>query len=278
MPPKPAKTKRQAGTKPPPRKRPAAVLVQANEPLQAEMAEGQQSEAAWQQSQLVLREQREELQALTEKLLAAQDEERRRIARDLHDDFSQRLAALVLDIAAIEQQPPVLPELIPPALAPVREQLERLSDDLHNLAYHLHPSLLQHAGLQAALEDHIRKVTERTGLRVVLKVKDVPGAIPLDWSTCLFRVLQESLQNVVKHANATDAVVKLSGSSKGIGLSVADNGKGFDASDKSAHQKGLGLISMQERLRLLNGFLRVHSRPADGTKVCAWIPLKAGGS
>jgi signal transduction histidine kinase len=276
--PKPAKTNRQAGAKPPPQKRPATVLVQANERLQAEVAERKQTEAALRQSRLVLRKQREELQALTEKLLVAQDEERRRIARDLHDDFSQRLAALVLDIAALEQQPPILPELIPPALAPVRERLERLSDDLHNLAYHLHPSLLQHAGLEAALDDHIRKVTDRTGLQIVLKVKDIPGAIPLDWSTCLFRVFQESLQNVVKHANATNVTVKLSGSSRGVGLSVADNGKGFDASDKSAHQKGLGLISMQERLRLLNGFLRVHSRPADGTKVCAWIPFKAGNS
>jgi signal transduction histidine kinase len=271
--PKPAKTNRQAGAKPLSQKQPAMVLVQVNEPLQAEVAERKQTEAALRQSRLVLRKQREELQALTEKLLVAQDEERRRIARDLHDDFSQRLAALVLDIAALERQPPILPELIPPALAPVRERLERLSDDLHNLAYHLHPSLLQHAGLEAALEDHIRKVTDRTGLQIVLKVKDIPGAIPLDWSTCLFRVFQESLQNVVKHANATKVMVKLSGSSRGVGLSVADNGKGFDASDKSAHQKGLGLISMQERLRLLNGFLRVHSRPADGTKVCAWIPF-----
>jgi signal transduction histidine kinase len=106
-----------------------------------------------------------------------------------------------------------------------------------------------------------------------LKAKHVPSSLPLDHSTCLFRVLQESLQNVVRHACATEAVVNLSGSSKGVGLSVTDNGKGFDASDKSAHQKGLGLTSMQERLRLLDGFFRVHSKPAEGTKICAWIPV-----
>lgn len=211
---------------------------------------------------------------MTSKLFTAQDTERQRIARELHDDFSQRLAALVLDVASLEQRPPVLPELIPAALEPVREQLEQLSVDIHNLAYKLHPSLLEHAGLQPAIEDHIHKVTERTGLRIILKVKDVPGAIPLDWSTCLFRVLQESLQNVVKHADATEVLVRLSGSSKGIGLSVTDNGKGFDVDDKSARQKGLGLISMQERLRLLAGFLRVHSILRDGTKICAWIPSK----
>lgn len=231
-----------------------------------------QAEEALHQNQLELHSYQTQLEELTSKLLTAQDNERKRIARDLHDDFSQRLAVLVLDVAALEQRPPLLPELIAKSLEPVREQLEQLSDDIHKLAYTLHPTLLEHAGLQPAVEDHIHKMTERTGLHIVLKANDVPAAIRLEWSTCLFRVLQESLQNVVKHANATEVLVKLSGSSKGIGLSVADNGKGFDMRDMGAHQKGLGLISMQERLRLLNGFLRVHSRPADGTKVCAWIP------
>lgn len=215
-----------------------------------------------------------QLHDLTAKLIKAQEDERQRIARELHDDVSQRLAALVFDVASLEQHPPLLPELIGKALEPVREHLERLSDDLHNLAYKLHPSLLEHAGLQPAIEDQIREVTKRTGLSVSLKVNHVPGSLSLDHSTCLFRVLQESLQNVVKHACATEATVKLSGSSKGLGLSVTDNGRGFDASDKCAHHQGLGLTSMQERLRLLNGFLRVHSRPADGTKICAWIPVK----
>jgi PAS domain S-box-containing protein len=218
--------------------------------------------------------QQKQLHDLTAKLIKAQEDERQRIARELHDDVSQRLAALVLDVASLERHPPLLPELIGKSLEPVREQLEQLSDDLHNLAYKLHPSLLQHAGLQPAVEDHIREVTKRTGLSVSLKVHRMSGSLSLDHSTCLFRVLQESLQNVAKHACATEATVKLSGSSKGVGLSVTDNGKGFDASDKSAHHKGLGLTSMRQRLRLLNGFLRVHSRPAEGTKICAWVPVK----
>lgn len=218
--------------------------------------------------------QQKQLHDLTAKLIKAQEDERQRIARELHDDVSQRLAALVLDVASLERQPPLLPELIGKSLEPVREQLEQLSDDLHNLAYKLHPSLLEHAGLQPAIEDQIREVTRRTGIPVSLKVNHVPGSLSLDHSTCLFRVLQESLQNVAKHACATEATVKLSGSSKGVGLSVTDNGKGFDASDKSAHHKGLGLTSMQQRLRLLNGFLRVHSRPTEGTKICAWVPVK----
>jgi len=231
-------------------------------------------EQTLQQNQLELQQHRMELQDLASKLIKTQEDERQRISRELHDDVGQRLAALVFDVVSLEQQPPLLPESIGKALEPVREQLERLSDDLHNLAYKLHPSLLEHAGLQPAIEDQIRDVTKRTGLSVSLKVNHVPGSLPLDHSTCLFRVLQESLQNVVRHAYATEAVVKLQGSSKGVALSVRDNGKGFDASDKSAHHNGLGLTSMQERLRLLNGFLHVHSRPADGTTVCAWIPVK----
>ncbi|MBL8073489.1 MAG: hypothetical protein JNL29_03905, partial [Nitrospira sp.] len=124
------------------------------------------------------------------------------------------------------------------------------------------------------IEDYLHKAIERTGLPITLRVKDVPSSIPLDWSICLFRVLQESLQNVAKHAGATKVQVRLSGSSKGIGLSVIDNGKGFDAGSKDGHQKGLGVTSMQERLRLLNGFLNIHSRPVEGTKICAWIPFQ----
>jgi signal transduction histidine kinase len=156
----------------------------------------------------------------------------------------------------------------------VLEELTQLSGDLRQLAHRLHPSLLKHAGLRAALEEQIHQAMRRTGLHITLKIRSVSDSLPLDLATCLFRVFQESLQNVAKHANATEVLVKLSGSSKGIGLSVMDNGTGFDFHDKSSHEKGLGLTSMKERLRLLNGFLNIHSRPADGTKVCAWIPFQ----
>jgi PAS domain S-box-containing protein len=242
--------------------------------LGVEITDRKRAEEELRRSRDELHTHRTQLQDMTTKLLAAQEHERRRVARELHDDVSQRLAALVIDVASLEQQPPVLPELVPQALEPIRQQLERLSDDVHNLAYKLHPSLLEHAGLQPAVEDLIQQVMKRSGVRIALKARDIPASLSLDRATCLFRVLQESLQNITKHANATEVVVKLSGSPNGIGLSVTDNGKGFDANDKSAHQKGLGLVSMRERLRLLHGFLRIHSRPADGTKVCAWIPYQ----
>ena len=221
-----------------------------------------------------LRQHRAQLQDLASKLITAQEQERQRIARELHDDISQRMAALVLDVAALEQRPLVLPDRLADLLCPVRERLEQLSDDIHNLAYKLHPSLLEHVGLRAAVEDHLRELMNRTSLTVSYKFHRVPDSLSLDYSTGLFRVLQETLQNVLKHAKATEVSVKLRGSSKGVGLTVTDNGRGFDPQDVSVHQKGLGLINMQERLRLLGGFLRIHARPGDGTKVCAWIPLK----
>lgn len=258
--------------------RDGAGRIYATGGIVTDITDRKRAEENLRQSQEELRQHRAQLQDLTSKLITAQEQERQRIARELHDDLSQRMAALVLDVAAIEHQPPLLPERLTEILCPIRERLEQLSDDIHNLAYKLHPSLLEHAGLRAAVEDQLREFMNRTALTVSYQSHHVPDSLSLDYSTGLFRVLQESLQNVVKHAKATHVSVRLSGSSKGVGLSVTDNGKGFDAQDTSAHHNGLGLTSMQERLRLLQGLLRVHSRPGGGTKVCAWIPLKGTSS
>ena len=215
----------------------------------------------------------EELKFLTGKLIHAQEEERRRIARDLHDDFNQRLAALSVELATLERAPVVLPEAIARQLAAIRGQVGRLSDDLHDLAYKLHPSLLEHVGLELAVRDHVAEFTKQTGLPVTCIARKVPGTLPPEIATALFRVMQESLQNVLKHAQATGVTVRLSGSSKGIGLSVRDNGKGFDVAHHQAHRTGIGLMSMQERARLLGGFSRIRSCSEHGTKVGIWIPF-----
>jgi PAS domain S-box-containing protein len=232
-----------------------------------------QAELRLEQSQFVLQEKQQELQTLTEKLLTAQDEERKRIARDLHDDFNQQLAALAVELETVERSlSGHLPESIPRQLSAIRADVGRLSDDLHDLAYKLHPSLLDHVGLEVAMWDHVAEFTKRTGLPATFTPREVPKVLSPEVKTNLFRVLQESLQNVFKHAQASEVTVRLSGSSKGIGVSVRDNGKGFDLESKDARVKGLGLTSMQERARLLGGFLRIHSRPNEGTKVCVWIP------
>jgi len=239
-----------------------------------DITERKQAEEALHRNQLELHQQQVQLEELTSKLLAAQEHERQRIARDLHDDVSQRLAALVLEVASLEHHPSTVPGDLARVLGPLREQLEHLSDDVHTLAYRLHPSLLEHAGLRPAVEDHVHQVSRRTGLPIHLKILDIPNGVPLDQATCLFRVMQESVQNVVKHAQATTVTVQLRGSSKGVGLSIIDNGKGFDSQDLRTHQQGLGLSSMEERLRQVHGFFRIQSQPAHGTKVCAWVPCE----
>lgn len=231
-----------------------------------------QAELALQQNQSVLGEKQEELQILAEKLLTAQDEERKRIARELHDDFNQRLASLSVELETLERAPLTSPEPVDRQLAAIRGRVGRLSDDLHDLAYKLHPSLLEHVGLEVAMRDHVAEFMKRTGLPVTFIARDVPGRLSPEKATNLFRVMQESLQNVAKHANATAVTVRLSGSPKGIGVSVRDNGQGFDLESRRVRVKGLGLVSMQERARALGGFLRIHSLPTEGTKVCAWIP------
>ena len=235
----------------------------ANRSLLAEVIERRRAEA--------------ELKFMTGKLIQVQEEERRRIARDLHDDFNQRLAALSVELATIERTLGASSEPIPRQLAAIRGQIVQLSNDLHDLAYKLHPSLLEHVGLEIALREHVAQFTKQTGLPVTCIAREVPGALPPEIATALFRVMQESLQNVFKHAQATAVTVRLSGSSKGIGVSVRDNGKGFEVRSPSVQRAGLGLVSMQERARLLGGFSRIRSCSAHGTRVGAWIPLSQEG-
>ncbi|RPH79832.1 MAG: PAS domain S-box protein [Nitrospiraceae bacterium] len=220
----------------------------------------------------LLDDKQKELESLARKLIEAQEAERKRIARELHDDFNQRLAALSVELESMERAPIALPEPMVQQLSGIRVQVGQLSDDLHDLAYKLHPSLLEHVGLEVAARDHVAEFAKRTGLAVTYTAREVPKVLSSEVATNLFRVLQESLQNVAKHAQATEVTVRLSGSSKGAGVSVRDNGKGFDVENKQARVKGLGLVSMQERTRGLGGFLRIHSFARDGTKVCAWIP------
>jgi len=224
------------------------------------------------------REAEEELKFLAGKLIQAQEEERRRIARDLHDDFNQRLAALSMELATIERALVASREPIPRQLTAVRGQVVQLSNDLQDLAHKLHPSLLEHVGLEIALRDHVAQFTKQTELPVTCIVRGVHGTLPPEIATALFRVMQESLQNVFKHAQATAVTIRLSGSSKGIGVSVRDNGKGFEADRPPAQRTGIGLVSMQERARLLGGCSRIRSCSTHGTKVCAWIPFSQEAS
>jgi PAS domain S-box-containing protein len=211
-----------------------------------------------------------QLQDLATKLLYAQEQERQRIARDLHDDVTQRLASLSIDAGSLERLCKSKPELLPHCRS-IREAAGQLADDVHNFAYRLHPSSLEHLGLDAAIRDHAHEFAQRTGLIVRHVTRDAPNAIPIDRVTCLYRIAQESLQNVLKHANASTVVIRLIGTSNGVGVCIHDDGKGFE--EKEARARGLGLLSMEERARLMGGTFRIRTHPGVGTEVHAWVPL-----
>lgn len=217
-----------------------------------------------------LRRHQTKLEKLTSKLLTAQDLERQRIARDLHDDVTQRLASLAVDVGSLERLCESKPTLLPHCRS-LREAAERLADDVHSFSYRLHPSSLEHLGLEAAIQDHTYEFAQRTAVAVRYVSRNVPKAIPIDMATCLYRVTQESLQNVLKHAEASVVVVRLLGTSNGVGVCIHDDGKGFEENEASS--RGLGLLSMEERVRLAQGTFSIRTRPGDGTEVHAWVPL-----
>jgi len=223
------------------------------------------------QAEEQLRQHEAQLVDLTTKLLRAQDQERQRIARELHDDMTQRLAVLAVEIGSLGRLSPS----DPPTQAHIehlRKAAAQLAEDIHHFAYRLHPSLLEHLGLEAAIRDHVDDFSRRSGLKVRYMQRDVPQSLSMDVATCLYRVTQESLQNVLKHAEASEVLVRLLGTTGGIGVCIHDNGKGFDPEPDVSASRGLGLISMEERVRPFQGTFRIRSSPGKGTEIHAWVP------
>ncbi|WP_413933325.1 PAS domain S-box protein [Nitrospira sp. BLG_1] len=214
------------------------------------------------------------LEELTGKLLIAQETERRRLARELHDDLTQRIATLAIDLQSIHSGKRDSEESVLTRVCQLGKLAEQITADLQKLAHQLHPSLLEHVGLEAAVHEHVEEFETRTGLMTRVQVRNLSALLSLDQATCLYRVLQESLQNVRKHANATYVVVRLFGSKWGVGLCVHDDGRGFDYRQQMSNGRmGLGLISMEERVAALRGTFRIRTNPGDGTEIHAWVPL-----
>jgi signal transduction histidine kinase len=224
------------------------------------------------QAEDLLRRHEAQLEELAAKLLAAQECERQRLARELHDDFTQRLAVLAVDIGSLERSFPSDPSLRD-HLQHLRQAAGQLAHDVQAFAYQLHPSLLEHLGLEAAVRDHVDEFRRRTGLFVRYVRGDIPKSLPIDTATCLYRVTQECLQNIHKHAEASDVLVRLLGTPNGVGVCIRDNGKGFSPNPDGVPSPGLGLISMQERVHLMKGSFRIRTQPGKGTEVHAWVPM-----
>jgi len=215
-----------------------------------------------------------EAESLAGRLITAHEDERRRLARDLHDDLTQGLARLAIDAGKIERGAPVVNH--DEAGWSMREELVRLSEDVHALSYRLHPSLLDDLGLVEALNAECDGFSRRESIPVEFKPRDVPRDVRPDAALCLFRVAQESLRNVARHAGASAVEVSLRKVDGGLEMAVHDNGTGFDsAEDRGRHS--LGLASMKERVHLLGGELDIDSAPGSGTTVIAWVRLNEEG-
>jgi signal transduction histidine kinase len=214
----------------------------------------------------------ESLQALTGRLIHTQEEERTRIARDLHDDFSQRLAILGIGLGQLWK---MLPNSSVEERSKILEMLngtKELSTDLHALSHQLHSSRLEHVGLVSALCGLCKEISEKYKIEVQFTECDPRLEIPKDVALSLFRVAQEALGNVAKHSHARTARVALGVNARGLSLHISDDGRGFDT-DRSNRDAGIGLIGMHERIRLVGGRLLVRSEPNRGTEILAEVPF-----
>jgi signal transduction histidine kinase len=206
---------------------------------------------------------------LSGRLLTAHEDECRYVARELHDDLTQRLGRLAIDAGQIERRPEAA--AVENSLGALREGLVRLSEDVHALSHRLHPSVLDDLGLVEALKAECDRVGRTCELCVDVDVCGVPDALSAESSLCLYRIAQEALSNAARHARASIVTVLLSPRGKGLRLAVSDNGRGFDPGHRR-ERASLGLSSMRERVRVAQGELDIESTPGRGTTVIAWVP------
>lgn len=211
---------------------------------------------------------RRDLRFLSNRLLAAQEEERRKISRELHDQVGQSMSAMLMDLGRIESRlsdPAACQEILASARHTAEENIARVRD----LSLLLRPSMLDELGLVPALQWQAREVARRTGLKVKMIAGDLDRDLPEEHRTCIFRIVQEALHNCVKHAHATEARVVFSIDEDALLVSIQDNGAGFDPQQ----QKGLGLLGIEERARHLGGGFSLDSAPGSGTVLSVRLPL-----
>jgi PAS domain S-box-containing protein len=224
------------------------------------------------QAEQALRESQSQLRTLTGRLLRAQEMERRRIARELHDDLNQGLALLAVELDLLSQKPGESAAQLAGAVREVSDRVKELSSTVHDLSHQLHPSKLEQLGLVAAVRSLCRELTLGHGLAIEFTHHNVPAEIAEDTALCLYRIVQETLRNTIKHSGAWRATVELSGGRDAIRLRIADDGTGFDAQAVDGNG-GLGLVSIRERLNMVHGTMTIDSRPSVGTRIDVRVPL-----
>jgi signal transduction histidine kinase len=247
----------------------AGLLVQRSRRARAEHGQRQVEQQ--------LRESHEELRRLAAQILGAQEAERRRIARELHDDFGQDLALVSVELDLLRQRLSKSPEEAEARILSTSDRVKQLSSSIHDLSHQLHPMKLEQLGLVAALGSLSKELGQNHAVQVEFAHRDIPATLSQEVAFCLYRVAQEALRNVVKHSGAASASASLVGRSGSLALEIRDNGRGFDPTTVVG-QGGLGLVSMRERLRLVGGELTVESQPGAGTRLLAQVPLGTAAS
>jgi len=228
------------------------------------------------ESEVILRNNQKDLQKLAGRLISVKEEELRRLSRELHDDLTQRLAVLAIEAGKLELQmndnEQTLPESIQ-RISGIKEQLIKVSEDVHRISRQLHPTILEDLGLVRAIESECASLGQRENVEIIFTNEDVPDGLPNDVPLCLYRILQESLNNCICHSGANRCKVALKGSDNAITLAVEDKGAGFDPAEVR-DKPGLGLSSMRERVQLVGGHFTVNTEPGRGTSIHVSIPLK----
>ena len=227
-------------------------------------------------AEAALRSSNAQIRDLAGQLIFAQEVERTRIARDLHDDACQEVASITVDVSNLRQKDaPLQDSDVQQALLSVQRRMARVAEGLRLLSHDLHPNLLKHAGLAAALEAHCTEVERQYHIQVRFHAEgQVEPANPVVMLS-LFRIAQEALRNAAKHGHAQQIDLSLSEQGDGLTLSVTDDGWGFDPGGVR-NNGGLGLVSIEERARLVKGQVTIHSGPQQGTTISVRVPLETG--
>jgi PAS domain S-box-containing protein len=214
-----------------------------------------------------------EIHALAASLMTAQEEERRRVSRELHDQICQQLASLAIDMGSLAVDAPLPPD-VQGRLKGLQSRIVKASEETRHIAYELHPSVLDDLGLVASLRDLSKEFSKLTGAPVKFTHDALPASIPREIASCLYRVAREALHNIAQHATPKHVSMKVALRKERILLTIADNGVGFDPQAVKS-RGGLGLIGMEERARVVDGQLSIKTQPGHGTRIALEIPCSA---
>ena len=251
-------------------------LVEADAP--AITAFANQASIALESARLVeeARTRSADLEKLSVRLFRAQEEERRRISLELHDELGQALTGMGFDLAAIERElPPEVAPKVRERLASVESLLAEVDERVSEMALDLRPQMLDDLGLLPTLRWYVNRYTRRMGIDVTLEAAEFEERLTPDVATAVYRTVQEALTNVAKHAGASRVTVRLECTESTVAAVVQDNGRGFDAEKLTAflRERGAGLLGIRERVALLGGTFDIRSRPGQGTRLTIEVPI-----